>query len=119
MDIHMVPNMLMLVGLASVGINLCAGRICQDSMDVARFTRWKNFLTPFFMVSLLFTSLLLVAMSLSYALQPSLEESLKIGLKNGIRFYKVEAFNQFNPCIINSVGPGLCSINAVYVIKRA
>lgn len=87
-DIHMVPNLLMLMGLASVGINMCAGRICQDSMDMAKFARWKNFLTPYFMVSLLFTSMLIVAMALSYALQPNLEESLKIGLKNGIRFYK-------------------------------
>ncbi|KAG5263544.1 hypothetical protein AALO_G00265980 [Alosa alosa] len=87
-DIHVVPNLLMVVGLASVGINLCAGRICQDSMDVARFARWKTFLTPFFIGSLLFTFMFLVAMALSYALQASLEESLKIGLKNGIRFYK-------------------------------
>ncbi|KAL2077398.1 hypothetical protein ACEWY4_026902 [Coilia grayii] len=87
-DIHVVPNLLIVVGLASMGINLCAGRICQDTMDVARFARWKNHFIPFFTVSLLVTSMLLVAMVLSYALQPNLEESLKIGLKNGIRFYK-------------------------------
>lgn len=88
-DIHIVPNLLIMVGLTSVGINLCAAKVCQDSLDVSRFPRWKNFLTPFFCISLFFTSLLLVAMALSYALQPSLEESLKVGLKNGIRFYKV------------------------------
>ncbi|XP_017578206.1 rod outer segment membrane protein 1b [Pygocentrus nattereri] len=87
-DIHIVPNLLMAVGLASVGINICAGKVCQDSLDASRFPRWKNLLTPFFCVSIFFTSLLLVAMILSYALQPSLEESLKVGLKNGIRFYK-------------------------------
>lgn len=105
-DIHVVPNLLIVAGLASVGINIWAGRICQDSMDVARFARWKNIFTPFFIGSLLVTCLLVVAMALSYALQPSLEESLKIGLKNGIRFYKVE-FNWYLP---NSVCPGLCSI---------
>ncbi|KAB5571426.1 hypothetical protein PHYPO_G00224840 [Pangasianodon hypophthalmus] len=87
-DIHIVPNLLMVVGLTSVGINICAGKVCQDSLDASRFPRWKNILTPFFCISLFFTSLLLVAMILSYALQPSLEESLKVGLKNGIRFYK-------------------------------
>lgn len=88
-DIHIVPNLLILVGLTSVGINIWAGKVCQDSLDASRFPRWKNILTPFFCISLFFTSLLLVAMILSYALQPSLEESLKVGLKNGIRFYKV------------------------------
>ncbi|KAI7801747.1 rod outer segment membrane protein 1 [Triplophysa rosa] len=88
MDIHIVPNLLMAVGLASVGINICAGKVCQDSMDPSRFPRWKTFLPPFFCMSVFLASLLLVAMILSYVLQPSLEESLKIGLKNGIRFYK-------------------------------
>ncbi|XP_028816791.1 rod outer segment membrane protein 1b isoform X2 [Denticeps clupeoides] len=87
-DIHVVPNLLMVVGLASVGINLFAGRVCQDSMDSTRFTQWKNVMIPYFGVSLFFTSMLIVAMALSYALQPNLEESLKVGLKNGIRFYK-------------------------------
>lgn len=89
MDIHIVPNLLMAVGLASVGINICASKVCQDSLDPSRFPRWKTFLPPFFCMSVFLASLLLVAMILSYILQPSLEESLKIGLKNGIRFYKV------------------------------
>ncbi|XP_026859454.2 rod outer segment membrane protein 1b [Electrophorus electricus] len=87
-DIHIVPNLLMVVGLASVGINICAGKVCQDSLDTSRFPRWKTVLIPFFCVSLFFTTMLLIAMALSYILQPSLEESLKLGLKNGIRFYK-------------------------------
>ncbi|XP_063045404.1 rod outer segment membrane protein 1b [Engraulis encrasicolus] len=87
-DIHIVPNLLIVVGLASVGINLWAGRICQDSMDLERFARWKTIFVPYFSGSLFITSMLLVAMALSYILQPNLEESLKVGLKNGIRFYK-------------------------------
>ncbi|XP_076877468.1 rod outer segment membrane protein 1b [Brachyhypopomus gauderio] len=87
-DIHIVPNLLMVLGLASVGINVCAGKVCQDSLDTARFPRWKTFLVPFFCMSLFFTTLLMITMALSFILQPGLEESLKLGLKNGIRFYK-------------------------------
>ncbi|KAJ8405175.1 hypothetical protein AAFF_G00321660 [Aldrovandia affinis] len=87
-EIHAVPNTLMLVGLASLGINFFAGRICQDSLDAGRFPRWKTFLQPFFVLALLFTFLMLVSVIMSYAMKGNLEESLKIGLKNGIRFYK-------------------------------
>ncbi|KAK1150846.1 peripherin-2 [Acipenser oxyrinchus oxyrinchus] len=87
-EIHAVPNTLILVGLASLGVNFFAGRICQDSLDVARFPRWKGFVTPYFVGSGFFCFLLLVAVFMSYAMKGNLEESLKIGLKNGIRFYK-------------------------------
>ncbi|XP_015194283.1 rod outer segment membrane protein 1b [Lepisosteus oculatus] len=87
-EIHAVPNTLMVVGLASLGINFFSGRICQDSLDAARFPRWKALLPPFFATALLFTLLMLVAVVMSYAMKGNLEESLKIGLKNGIRFYK-------------------------------
>ncbi|XP_064182211.1 rod outer segment membrane protein 1b [Anguilla rostrata] len=87
-EIHAVPNTLMLAGLASLGINFFAGKICQDSLDVARFPRWKSFMQPFFVLSVFFTLLLLVAVIMSYAMKGNLEESLKVGLKNGIRFYK-------------------------------
>lgn len=87
-EIHAVPNTLMLAGLASLGINFFAGRICQDSLDVARFPRWKTFMQPFFILSAFFTLLMLVTVIMSYAMKGNLEESLKIGLKNGIRFYK-------------------------------
>ncbi|XP_030648776.1 RDS/peripherin-like protein xRDS35 [Chanos chanos] len=87
-EIHIVPNTLMLVGLASLGINYFAGRICQDTLDVARFPRWQSFLKPYFTISIFFTSLMLISVILSYAMKGNLEASLKIGLKNGIRFYK-------------------------------
>ncbi|CAL8363012.1 unnamed protein product [Lota lota] len=87
-EIHAVPNTLMVVGLASLGINYFAGRICQDALDVARFPRWKNVLKPYFGVACFFTALMLLAVIMSYAMQGNLEASLKIGLKNGIRFYK-------------------------------
>ncbi|XP_071385280.1 rod outer segment membrane protein 1b isoform X2 [Centroberyx affinis] len=87
-EIHVVPNILMLVGLASIGTNWFAGRVCQDSLDPARFPRWKPFLMPWFGVAVLLCMLLITAVVLSYALQGSLEESLKVGLRNGIRFYR-------------------------------
>ncbi|KAM6969745.1 rod outer segment membrane protein 1a [Aplochiton taeniatus] len=87
-EIHCVPHTLMVVGIASLGINYFAGRICQDALDPGRFPRWKGFLNPYFKVSLFFTSLMLLAVIMSYAMKGSLEASLKIGLKNGIRFYK-------------------------------
>ncbi|XP_060904252.1 rod outer segment membrane protein 1b [Labrus mixtus] len=87
-EIHVVPNILMLVGLASIGTNWVATRVCQDSLDPSRFPRWKAFLLAWFVVATLLSFLLFAVVVLSYALQGHLEESLKVGLRNGIRFYK-------------------------------
>nr|XP_046262993.1 rod outer segment membrane protein 1b [Scatophagus argus] len=87
-EIHVVPNILMMVGLASIGTNWVASRVCQDSLDASRFPRWKVLLLAWFAVAALLCCLLIVVVVLSYALQGRLEESLKVGLRNGIRFYK-------------------------------
>ncbi|XP_031159129.1 rod outer segment membrane protein 1b [Sander lucioperca] len=87
-EIHVVPNILMMVGLASIGTNWVASRACQDSLDATRFPRWKVFLLAWFAVAAVLCCLLIAVVVLSYALQGSLEESLKVGLRNGIRFYK-------------------------------
>lgn len=87
-EIHVVPNILLLVGLTSIGTNWIASRVCQDSMDMSRFQRWKMLLMGWFAVAALLCCLLVAVVVLSYALQGRLEESLKIGLRNGIRFYK-------------------------------
>ncbi|KAM7417536.1 hypothetical protein PAMA_017261 [Pampus argenteus] len=87
-EIHVVPNILMVVGLASIGTNWVASRICQDSLDPSRFPRWKVLLLAWFAAATLICCALIVVVVLSYALQGSLEESLKVGLRNGIRFYK-------------------------------
>ncbi|KAJ0061222.1 hypothetical protein NL108_013535, partial [Boleophthalmus pectinirostris] len=87
-DIHIVPNTLMIVGLASLGINYFAGKIGQDALDAGRFPRWKNFLKPYFAISCFFTVLMLLTVVMNYAMKGSLESSLKVGLRNGIRFYK-------------------------------
>ncbi|XP_049441766.1 rod outer segment membrane protein 1b [Epinephelus fuscoguttatus] len=87
-EIHVVPNILMMVGLASIGTNWVATRVCQDSLDPARFPRWKVFLLAWFAAAAVICCLLIIVVVLSYALQGRLEESLKVGLRNGIRFYK-------------------------------
>ncbi|XP_061690181.1 rod outer segment membrane protein 1b isoform X2 [Syngnathoides biaculeatus] len=76
-EIHVVPNILMLVGLASIGTNWVAGRACQDSMDPSRFPRWKFLLLGWYAVAALLCCLLIAVVVLSYALQGRLEESLK------------------------------------------
>ncbi|XP_060912258.1 rod outer segment membrane protein 1a [Labrus mixtus] len=87
-NIHVVPNTLMIVGLASLGINYFASKICQDALDADQFPRWKKFLKPYFAISSFFTVLMLLAVIMSFAMTGSLEFSLKLGLRNGIRFYK-------------------------------
>ncbi|XP_076866791.1 rod outer segment membrane protein 1a [Brachyhypopomus gauderio] len=87
-DIHIVPNTLIVSGLASIGINYFAGRICQDALDAGRFPCWKTFLKPYFCCSIFFSSLMLISTILSFAMKGSLEGSLQVGLRNGLRFYK-------------------------------
>lgn len=79
-EIHVVPNILMMVGLASIGTNWVASRACQDSLDATRFPRWKVFLLAWFAVAAVLCCLLIAVVVLSYALQGSLEESLKVGV---------------------------------------
>nr|XP_033809961.1 rod outer segment membrane protein 1 [Geotrypetes seraphini] len=86
--IHTVPNTVIVAGLATILMNLYVRKISQDSLDVARFPQWKVVMVPFFFISFLFTFLVLVALFLTCAMKGSLEDSLKMGLKNGIRFYK-------------------------------
>ncbi|XP_034147580.1 rod outer segment membrane protein 1b [Esox lucius] len=87
-EIHVVPNILILVGLVIIGSNIVAGRICQDSLHSARFPPWKPFLLPWYGLTWMVCVWLFSAVVLSYALQGQLEESLKVGLRNGIRFYR-------------------------------
>lgn len=77
-EIHVVPNILIMVGLASIGTNWFASRVCQDSLDASRFPRWKMLLMIWFGVAALLCYLLIIVVVLSYALQGHLEESLKV-----------------------------------------
>uniref|UniRef100_A0A4W4E3Q6 Retinal outer segment membrane protein 1a n=1 Tax=Electrophorus electricus TaxID=8005 RepID=A0A4W4E3Q6_ELEEL len=87
-NIHIVPNTLIVSGLAAIGINYFAGQICQDALDVGRFPRWKTFLKPYCCCAIIFTSLTLIGVILSFTMRSSLEGSLQVGLRNALRFYK-------------------------------
>lgn len=91
-EIHVVPNILMMVGLASIGTNWFASRVCQDSLDASRFPRWKVPLLAWYAGAALLCCLLLSVVVLSYALQGRLEESLKVGytIRGGITLWRVK-----------------------------
>eukprot|EP00064_Thunnus_orientalis_P009855 superscaffoldBa00001277_g9881 len=76
-EIHVVPNILMMVGLASIGTNWVASRVCQDSLDASRFPRWKVLLLAWYATAAVLCCMLIAVVVLSYALQGHLEESLK------------------------------------------
>ncbi|KAM8940545.1 rod outer segment membrane protein 1 [Pelodytes ibericus] len=86
--VHAVPNTVITAGLVGVLLGLYAGKISQDSLDIAKYPRWKPFMMPYFFLSILCCLVCLAALVLSVAMKGSLDESLKIGLRNGIRFYK-------------------------------
>ncbi|XP_040265629.1 rod outer segment membrane protein 1 isoform X1 [Bufo bufo] len=85
---HAVPNTVITAGLVGAILGLFAGKISQDSLDMGKYPRWKPFLLPYFFLTILSCSLCVAALFLSVFMTGSLEESLKIGLRNGIRFYK-------------------------------
>ncbi|XP_073514574.1 rod outer segment membrane protein 1 [Phyllobates terribilis] len=85
---HAVPNTVITAGLVGAILGLLTGKMSQDSLDMAKYPRWKTFLLPYFFISILSCLLCLAALFLSIVMRGSLEESLKIGLRNGIRFYK-------------------------------
>ncbi|TNM85135.1 hypothetical protein fugu_009313 [Takifugu bimaculatus] len=47
-DIHIVPNTLMIVGVASLGINYFASKICQDALDAGPISSLENLLEAIF-----------------------------------------------------------------------
>ncbi|KAG8437912.1 hypothetical protein GDO86_008562 [Hymenochirus boettgeri] len=85
---HAVPNTVITAGLVGILLSIYAGKISHDSLDVAKYQRWKSYMSPFFCLSILSCFVCLAALVLSVAMRGPLEESLKIGIRNGIRFYK-------------------------------
>ncbi|KAG9475402.1 rod outer segment membrane protein 1 [Eleutherodactylus coqui] len=85
---HAVPNTVITAGIVGAILGLLAGKISQDSLDMAKYPRWKSYMLPYFFISMLSCLLCVAALLLSVILRGSLEESLKLGLRNGIRFYK-------------------------------
>ncbi|KAL4612964.1 peripherin-2-like [Arapaima gigas] len=85
---HFVPNLLILVGLVACGINTFGGKICYDSLDATKFTKWKALLKPFLISCFLFNILLFFAAFLCFTMRLSLQFTLAEGLKNSMKYYK-------------------------------
>ncbi|XP_026866260.1 peripherin-2a [Electrophorus electricus] len=85
---HFVPNLLIGVGLAACGINAFGGKICYDSLDSSKFTKWKAVLKPFLFCCLLFNALLFFTALLCFTMRIPLQFILAEGLKNSMKYYK-------------------------------
>ncbi|XP_061071990.1 photoreceptor outer segment membrane glycoprotein 2-like [Conger conger] len=87
-DIHSVPNMLIAVGLIACGINFLGGKICYDCVDTTKFLRWKLLMLPYIICTFFFTFCILVGALMCYTMRNELEESLNLGLRDAMRYYK-------------------------------
>lgn len=85
---HLVPNLLILVGLLACGINAFGGKVCHDSLDPLKFSKWKPMLKTYLLLSCGFNVLLLVTAALCFLMQFAMYLTLAEGLKNSIKFYK-------------------------------
>ncbi|XP_036590191.1 photoreceptor outer segment membrane glycoprotein 2-like [Trichosurus vulpecula] len=87
-EISSASNMLMSVGLIACVINFLGGKICYDCSDVHRYRRWRLVLLPYIAFAFCFTFCLLVSAFMCYTTRKELEESLYLGLREAVRFYK-------------------------------
>ncbi|XP_043929477.1 photoreceptor outer segment membrane glycoprotein 2-like [Protopterus annectens] len=87
-DIHSVPNMLISVGIIACAINFLGGKICYDCTDSSKFCRWKLILLPYIICTFFFTFSILVGALMCYTMRNELDESLYLGLKEALKFYK-------------------------------
>ncbi|XP_017548091.1 peripherin 2-like b [Pygocentrus nattereri] len=87
-EIHSVPNMLIAVGLVACGINFLGGKICYECVDMVKFLRWKLLLLPYIICTFFFTFCILVGALMCYTMRNNLEESLFLGLRDAMRYYK-------------------------------
>ncbi|XP_051900903.1 peripherin-2-like [Pristis pectinata] len=87
-DVHLLPRALMVAGALSALVSLAGVRLCGDALDPGRLPRWKSLAGPYLALSFLLTFLTLASSPLGYLMRGSLDASLKVGLRNGIRFYK-------------------------------
>ncbi|MBN3298463.1 peripherin-2-like [Amia ocellicauda] len=85
---HFVPNSLIIVGILACALNAFGGKICYDSLDPAKFSKWKAFLKPYLGVCLFFNALLFITALMCFTMRLALENTLAQGLKNGMKFYK-------------------------------
>ncbi|XP_071780050.1 photoreceptor outer segment membrane glycoprotein 2-like [Centroberyx gerrardi] len=87
-EILYVPHMLISTGLVACCINFVGGKICYDCADSSKFLRWKLMLLPYIVCTFFFTCCVLVGALMCYSIRSQLEESLFLGLRNAMRFYK-------------------------------
>lgn len=85
---HFVPNLLILVGLAACGINAFGGKVCHDSLDTAKFAKWKPMVKNYLYGCFVFCIILFIVALLCFLVQVSLHFALAEGLKNGMKYYK-------------------------------
>ncbi|KAI1894447.1 hypothetical protein AGOR_G00115910 [Albula goreensis] len=85
---HFVPNLLILMGLIACGVNAFGGKVCHDSLDAAKFAKWKPMIKNFLCGCILFNMLLFITALLCFCLRLSLQFTLAEGLKNGMKYYK-------------------------------
>uniref|UniRef100_A0A3Q3QIR9 Peripherin-2 n=1 Tax=Monopterus albus TaxID=43700 RepID=A0A3Q3QIR9_MONAL len=85
---HLVPNLLILMGMLACGINTFGGKVCHDCLDPIKFTKWKPMLKMYLLLCCGFSMLLLLTALLCILMQFAVYLTLAEGLKNGIKFYK-------------------------------
>ncbi|XP_077585095.1 peripherin-2b [Stigmatopora nigra] len=85
---HLVPNLLMAAGLLGAALNAFGAKVCHDSLDPVRYSKWKPALRRFLLLCCLFNLLLLLLALLCFLMQFAVYLTLSRGLKNSIRFYK-------------------------------
>lgn len=85
---HLVPNLLILMGILACGANAFGGKVCHDSLDPIKFAKWKPMLKPYLLMCCGFNGLLLLTALLCFLMQFAMYLTLAEGLKNSIKFYK-------------------------------
>lgn len=85
---HFVPNSLILMGILSCAFNGFAGKICYDSLDPAKFVKWKPLLKPYLALCCVFNMLIFFVALICFLMRGSLDSTLAQGLKNGMKFYR-------------------------------
>lgn len=85
---HLVPNLLILVGMLTCGVNAFGGKVCHDSLDPIKFSKWKPMLKTYLLLCCGFNGLLLVTALFCFLMQFAMYLTLAEGLKNSIKFYK-------------------------------
>ncbi|KAM3859829.1 peripherin-2a [Diretmus argenteus] len=85
---HLLPNLLIGVGIIACGINAFGGKVCYDSLDSNKFLKWRPMLRTFLVSCVFFNALLIVTAVLCFVMRIPMEFTLAEGLKNGMKYYK-------------------------------